>query len=415
MLLNDLIVLISLLLISGFFSGAEMAFVVSNKLKLEIKARRNNLSAKNALHFSQNPQSFFSTILIGNNVVNIAFASISTVFLTTFFGMGEIDILLISTFTLLIIAELIPKYFARETADRLILISAMPLRITSIILYPFVKTLSSISSLLTQTSNVKEEKIDYLFSKEDIELLVEESMEAGVVNKKESDIINKVLALGNQRVYEAMRPRTEIVGVETGQSIDDVLSVFIDSGYSKLPVYEENLDNIKGVVFAYDLFKSPEDLNSLIREIIYVPETKKTFDMLNEMLAKQASVAIVIDEFGGTAGIITTEDIMEELFGEIKDEYDVDEDICRRVGPDTYLISGKVEIDFINEKYGLDIPTGEYETIGGFITANTGRIPAEGENIIIDGFNILIARATPIKIDVIKLVTSNPVIDQSNK
>ncbi len=406
MYFNDIIILIALLVISGFFSSAEMAFVVSNKLKLEIKARRNNFSAKNALYFSQNPQSFFSTILIGNNVVNIAFASISTVFLTLFFGMGELGILLISTFTLLIIAELIPKYFAREISDRMVLLSAVPLRIFSILLYPFVKTLSSISVLLTQSSNVKEDKFNYLFSKEDIESLVEESMEAGVVNKKESDIINKVLALGDQRVYEAMRPRTEIVGVETGQSIDEVLSIFIDSGYSKLPVFEENLDNIKGVVFAYDLFKSPKDLNSLIREIIFVPETKKTFDMLNEMLAKQVSVAIVIDEFGGTAGIITTEDIMEELFGEIKDEYDVDEDICRRVAPDTYLISGKVEIDFINEKYGLNIPEGDYGTIGGFITANLGRIPGEGENITIDGFNILIARATPIKIDVIKLVAS---------
>ncbi len=404
MFTGDLFILIALLIISGFFSGSEMAFVVSNKLKIEIKARKNNLSAKSALYFSQKPQDFFSTILLGNNVVNIAFASISTFFLTVFFGFSELIILIITTFTLLIIAELLPKYFAGEIADRFILIASLPLKAVSIAFYPFVKILSSISYFITQSSNVKEEKINYLFSREDIESLVEESMEAGVVNKNESDIINKVLALGDQRVYEAMRPRTEIVGVETGQSLNEVLSIFIDSGYSKLPVYEENLDNIKGVVFAYDLFKSPPDLKSIIREIIFVPETKKTFDMLNEMLAKQVSVAIVIDEFGGTAGIITTEDIMEELFGEIKDEYDVDEDICRRVAQDTYLISGKVEIDFINEKYGLNLPTGDYETIGGFITSGLGRIPAEGEGITIDGFNILIARATPVKIDVVKLV-----------
>ena len=404
MFMNDLILLFALLVISGFFSASEMAFVVSNKLKLEIKARKSNIAAKNALYFSRNPQEFFSTILIGNNIVNIAFASLSTFFLTLFFGLDELSILLISTFTLLIIAELIPKYFAREIADRYILLASIPLKVISFIMYPFVKILSSISFFLTQSSNVKEEKINYLFSKEDIESLVEESMEAGVVNKKESDIINKVLSLGDQRVYEAMRPRTEIVGVEIGQGLDEALSIFIDSGYSKLPVYDENLDNIKGVVLAYDLFKSPSDLKSITREIIFVPETKKTFDMLNEMLAKQVSVAVVIDEFGGTAGIITMEDIMEELFGEIKDEYDIDEDICRRVAPGTYLISGKVEIDFINEKYNLDIPTGDYETIGGFITSNTGMIPGEGENLIINGFNILIARATPIKIDVVKLV-----------
>ena len=403
MLVNDIIILIILLLVSGFFSSSEMAFVVSNKLKLEIKARKNNLSAKTALLFSQNPQDFFSTVLIGNNIVNIAFASICTVVLTTFFGLGELSILFISTFVLLIIGELIPKYFAREIADRFVLLSALPVKVVSVVLFPFVKVLSSISSRLTQSSNVKEEKINYLFSREDIESLVEESMEAGIVNKKESDIINKVFYLGEQRVYEAMRPRTEIVGVEIGQNINEALTIFIESGYSKLPVYEENLDNIKGVVFAYDIFKSPEDLKSITREIIFVPETKKTFDMLNEMLTRQVSIAIVIDEFGGTAGIITLEDIMEELFGEIKDEYDVEEDICRRIAANTYLISGKVEIDFINEKYSLNIPTGDYETIGGYLTSNLGRIPVEGENVVVDNFNILIARATSIKIELVKL------------
>ena len=403
MLVNDIIILIILLLVSGFFSSSEMAFVVSNKLKLEIKARKNNLSAKTALLFSQNPQDFFSTVLIGNNIVNIAFASICTVVLTTFFGLGELSILFISTFVLLIIGELIPKYFAREIADRFVLLSALPVKVVSVVLFPFVKVLSSISSRLTQSSNVKEEKINYLFSREDIESLVEEIMEAGIVNKKESDIINKVFYLGEQRVYEAMRPRTEIVGVEIGQNINEALTIFIESGYSKLPVYEENLDNIKGVVFAYDIFKSPEDLKSITREIIFVPETKKTFDMLNEMLTRQVSIAIVIDEFGGTAGIITLEDIMEELFGEIKDEYDVEEDICRRIAANTYLISGKVEIDFINEKYSLNIPTGDYETIGGYLTSNLGRIPVEGENVVVDNFNILIARATSIKIELVKL------------
>ena len=189
-----------------------------------------------------------------------------------------------------------------------------------------------------------------------------------------------------------------------------MIKVFIESGFSKIPVYEENLDNIKGVIFAYDLFKFPQDLKSITREIIFVPETKKSLDMLNEFLEKHVSIAIVIDEFGGTAGIITIEDIMEELFGEIRDEYDVEEDICRRVAADTYLISGRVEADFVNEKYELGIPPGDYETIGGFITTRLGRIPAEGENINIGRFNILIARATPIKIEVVKLIV-NPDIN----
>jgi len=400
---GDIIILISLIILSAFFSGSEIAFIVGNKIKIEIRARKKNIAAESAQHFINNPQKFFSTILIGNNIVNIAFASISALFLSAIFGLNKFTILIISTFIILLFGELVPKYFARELADRVILLAALPLRAVSILLYPFVKITSSLSSLFTQSSNVSEEKINYLFSKEDIETLVKESHEAGIVNKKESDIISKVFSLGDIRVYEAMRPRTEIVGIEIGQSIDEALSIFIESGYSKLPVYEDNLDNIKGVIYAYDIFKSPKNLNEIIKEIIFVPETKKGFDMLNEFLSKQASIAVVIDEFGGTAGIITMEDIIEELFGEIRDEYDIEEDICRKIDENTYIINGKVEIDYINEKYNLNIPTGDYETIGGYITTRLGRIPAQGENVLIDGFNILIARANQIKVEVVKL------------
>ncbi len=402
MLLDDLLILLILLLFSAFFSGSEIAFIASNKLKLEVKARKNNLAAKSAHYFTHNPHNFFSTILLGNNVVNITFASISAIFLFKLFGLTDVEIMLISTFLILLFGELIPKYFSREMADRVVLITALPIRFLSIILYPFTKIISAISTFFTQYSGVREEKFNYLFSKEDIEFLVEESLEAGVVKKSESDVISKVLELGDQRVYEAMRPRTEIIGVEITQSINEVISVFIDSGYSKLPVYEENLDNIKGVVFAYDIFKSPPDLKSIMREIIFVPEAKKTFDMMNEFLSRHVSIAIVIDEFGGTAGIITMEDIMEELFGEIRDEYDIEEYICRKVGGNSYLISGKVEIDYINEKYSLNIPTGDYETIAGFISSRIGRIPAEGENLTLENFNIIIVRASNIKIDLVK-------------
>ncbi len=402
-MINDLIFLLIQLLISAFFAGTEIAFITSNKLKIEVKARKKNFAAKSALYFSRNTNKFFSTILIGNNAVNIAFASISAVLLFKLFRLSDAEILLISTFLILIFGELLPKYLSRELADRVVLITALPLRAVSIALYPFTKIVSTISSFFTQLSDVKEEKINYLFSKEDIELLVEESSEAGVVKKSESDVIAKVLDLGDQRVNEAMRPRTEIIGVEISQSIDEVISVFIDSGYSKLPVYEDNLDNIKGVVFAYDIFKFPQDLKSIMREIIFVPEAKKTFDMMNEFLRRRVSIAIVIDEFGGTAGIITMEDIMEELFGEIRDEYDVEENICRKIGENSFLISGKVEIDFINEKYLLSIPTGDYETIAGFISSRIGRIPAEGENLTVDNFNIVIARASNIKIELVKL------------
>jgi CBS domain containing-hemolysin-like protein len=411
---SEFILLIVLIVVSAFFSGSEMAYVVSNKIKIEIRARKNEIGGKSAYSFTNNPQDFFSTILLGNNIINIAFASISTVVLTASFGFNEFSILLLSTFFLLIFGELLPKYLSRELAERVILLTALPIRILYYILYPFIKVISSLSSFLIHSSNIREENLKFLFSKEDIESLVSESHAAGVVNKSESDIIKKVLALSEQRVYEAMRPRTEITGIEIEESIAEVLDLFIDSGYSKMPVYEENLDNIKGVVYAYDLFKNPQNLESIMREIIYVPETKKSFEMLNEFLNKRVSIAVVIDEFGGTAGIVTMEDIIEELFGEIEDEYDIEEDICKQISTNEYVISGKVEIDYINEKYNLQITSGDYETIAGYIIYNIGRIPVQGENIKLDNFNILIARASQTTIDIVRLtVITEPVLSAS--
>lgn len=204
-----------------------------------------------------------------------------------------------------------------------------------------------------------------------------------------------------------MRPRTEIVGVEIHSSIEDVHKSFIDSGYSKLIVYEENLDNIKGVILAKDLFTNPKTITEVLREIKFYPETKRSLEVLNELLESKISIAVVVDEFGGTAGIVTMEDIIEELFGEIKDEYDIEEHICRRISRDTYLISGKVEIDHLNEKYKIGIPEGDYETVAGYIENRLGRIPKQGESFLIDNYDLIIVKATQTKIELIKLIVRN--------
>ena len=399
----EITALIFLIIISAFFSGTEIAFIVANKIKIEVKARKKRLDAQSALYFINNPQTFFSTILIGNNIVNIAFASISAVFLSVFFSLNELQILLVSSFIILLFGELIPKYFARELSERIVLLAALPLRVVNFLLYPFIKITSSISSFLTNTSNVKAESMKFLFSKEDLEILIQESHKAGMVDKKESDIISKVLSLGDQRVYEVMRPRTEIVGIEISRPIEEALLLFIESGYSKLPVFDENLDNIKGIIYANDFFKSPQSINEILHDAVFVPETKKSFELLNEFLNRQVTIAIVIDEFGGTAGIVTMEDIFEEMFGEIRDEYDIDEDICKKISDNTYIISGKVEIDYINENFNLSIPAGDYETIAGFITNRIGRIPLQGETVSFDGFTFFIVRANQIRIDIVRL------------
>lgn len=391
-------------MISAFFSASEIAYIVANKTKVEIKARSRNFAARHAFFFTKNPQNFFSTILIGNNIANITFASFSAIFLAAIFNLDEPSILILSTLILLFLGELIPKYIAQEFADHFHLLSAIPLRLFSILISPFTNFIIKFTALFVKDTYSSEIGRSSLFTRETIESLVRESREAGVVDKKESDIISKVLSFSDQRVYEAMRPRTEIVGVEISQSIDEAIGIFIDSGYSKLPVYEESLDNIKGVIYLYDVFTSPSDIQSILRKILFVPETKKSFEMLNEFLENQISIAIVVDEFGGTAGLVTMEDIIEELFGEIRDEYDVEEEICRKISDNSYLFSGKVEIDFINEKYHLNLPTGDFETIAGYIISHIGRIPIQGENIKIDNKNFLIARASNKKIEVLKLI-----------
>ncbi|MBP1682891.1 MAG: tlyC, partial [Ignavibacteriaceae bacterium] len=391
---HQIIYLILLVALSAFFSGTELAFVVANKLKIEVRARKKNLAALSAKYFISNPQNFFSTILIGNNIVNIAYASLGAVYLSTIFGWSELTILIVLSLVILFFGEILPKYLARELADRLILLTSLPLRAFSYLLLPFVKITTAISNKVVQTSSLKTDSLYHLFDKEDIKGLVKESEIAGIVDKRDSVLINKVIELGDQRVYEAMTPRTEIVGVEISSDIKEVLNIFIESDFSKLPVYEDNLDNIKGVLLAKDLFKSPENIKAILREVSFIPETKKSFEVLNDFLEKRNSIAIVVDEHGGTAGIVTIEDILEELFGEIEDEFDIQEDICRRIAQDTYIISGKVEVDHINEKYNLNIEEGDYETLSGFITSKSGKIPSPGEVITVDNFSIQIIRAT---------------------
>ena len=400
---TNIIILFLMIAASAFFSSTEIAFIISNKIKIEILARKKNIAAENLLYFVKKPEYFFSTILIGNNIVNISFASLFALLLFEHYRLNDFQILIISTVIILLFGELLPKYFAREFADSFILWASIPLRMVSVILKPLIIVTSSISSFFTKSKSLNEASTRSLMSREDLESLLEESHQAGEVNSKESNLIKKVLDLREQRIYEAMRPRTEIIGVEISATIEEVIHTFIESAYSKLPVYEENVDNIKGFVLAYDVFSSPTDVQSIMREMYFVPETKKTAEVLEEFLANSISIAAVVDEFGGTAGIVTMEDIIEELFGEIRDEYDVDENICKKIGENSYLISGKVEIDFVNEKYSFNFPVGDFETVSGMITSKSGKIPSQGETIVIGENEFFIIRANQVKIDLVKL------------
>ncbi|MGE5798671.1 MAG: hemolysin family protein [Ignavibacteria bacterium] len=396
------ILLLSCILLSAFFSAAETVFLRANKVRIKINLQKNNFAAKNVQFFIVNPQKLLFTALIGNKFVNISLIVLSILYFTPVFSLSAFGVFAVSSFLILLTAEILPLFFMKDFADKIVYSFAFFLKAAYFFLFPFVKAASFIYKHSVQVF-AGNDQLNWLFGKKEMQQLNEEIKETEESGKKEKNITKRVLALSEQRVYDSMRPRTEIVGVEVNQTIDEVLSVFIESRYSKLPVYEENLDNIKGIVYAYDLFKTPSDLKSIIKEVMFVPETKKSYELLNDFLIKQTNIAAVIDEFGGTAGIISLEDIIEELFGEIRDEYDIEEDISRKIDENTYLLSGKIEIDFLNEKYGLNIPTGDYTTISGYITSYLGRIPVQGENVDINNFSIFIARANQNKIDVVRL------------
>jgi CBS domain containing-hemolysin-like protein len=403
----EIIQLIILILASAYFSGTEIAYVVSNKLKIELRARKNNLVYNNILFFITNPQDFFSAILISNNIVNISFSTIAAVLLYRYSDYDEFTIVLLSSFVLLFFGELLPKYFAREVADSFLRYSILPLKLVYFILYPIIKLFSSLSNIISRSRNQNEENINSLFDKDDLHTLINESFSSGNIHEQDTDYLKKAIDLTDKKVYDAMIPRTDITAVEINDSIEDVKKIFIESGFSKILVYNESIDNISGFVHVYDLFKFPKDIKSILREVQFVPATKKIIDLLNELLEKRISIAIVVDEFGGTAGLISLEDIIEEMLGEIRDEYDTDDLISKQVSENTFVFSGKVSIDKINTEFDIFVPEGDYETLAGYITSKVGEIPSKGTSLDIDNFKIIILKADSKKVDLVKIIKLN--------
>lgn len=397
---QDIVLLIVLVLMSGYFSATEMSYLISNRIKLELRTGNRSFTSRSSKYFYDNPEIFFSTVLIGNNIVNISFASVSAIVLTSALGLSEWQVLVVSSVLLLLFGELIPKYLGGEIPHTIYLLFSAPLKIVSVVFSPFVIITSKISRKVTgETDNTTHN----VMGREDIMLLVRESLGQQSQDDQQSRIIKRIFELKETRVYEVMRPRTEIAGVELNTQLDIVLKKFAETGYSKLPVFDDTLDDIKGIVFAFDLFTNPSSLSEIIREVPFVPETKSCIELLNEMMSEKYSMAIVIDEFGGTAGLITMEDVLEEMFGEIRDEYDTENYVLKKLKEDTFLMSGNVELDHITDKFGITFPAGDYTTLSGYITSNTGRIPEQGEIIRVGQYQFSIVKANKVRVEFTRL------------
>ena len=418
MVFNDVIIILSLLL-SAFFSGLEIAFVSSNKLFLEIQKKQTGFNSILLEKCTKNPSKFIATMLVGNNISLVIYGifmgeKILGVLFPEIKNQDNLtlDILFyqtaISTIIILITAEFLPKVFFRLYAHKLITLFSIPAACFFYLFSPITFMIMNLTDwVLKNIFKVKSDQTNISFSKVELGDYIETEME----NSKNNEIIDpeirifqNALDFSDLRSRETMVPRTEIIALDFSSNTDDIMNIFITTGFSKLPIYKGSIDNIIGYIHAFEMFKHPKEIIDIILPVTFVPEPMKINKVL-ELLSKQnRSMAIVLDEHGGTSGLITIEDIVEELFGEIQDEHDQIDHVEKVISKNKYEFSTRLEVDYINQNYQLGIAENElYETLGGWIVFNTAEIPDKNEIITIDNYRVTILEASSTKIEKIFL------------
>lgn len=420
----NILIIVSSLILSAFFSGMEIAYVSSNKIFVEIEKRQTGLLPNILKRLTKKPSKFIATMLVGNNIALVLYGffmgdlvmswlyslqSMDSAFLNLFItDFSLLTQTVISTLVILFTAEFLPKVFFQIYANSLLKFFALPA-------YFFYLLFSFISSFVIWISDVilkrffktEGDEVQRAFSKLELGNFISEQMET-VQFKEDMDseiqIFQNALEFADLRSREVMIPRTEIVAVEHTVAPNDLINTFTETGLSKILIFNETIDDIIGYVHSFELFKNPETIKSILLPVVFVPETMWVKDVLNILMKKRKSIAVVIDEYGGTSGMITIEDIVEELFGEIEDEHDPVVLIEEKLGEDHYKFSARLEVDYLNENYDTGIPEGEnYETLGGFITNHTEEIPQQFEEVRIANFIFTILEASNTKIELVEL------------
>lgn len=420
----DLIIpILVTLLFSAFFSGMEIAFVSSNKLKIEVDKNKDLLPARILSGFARRQSRFIGAMLLGNNIALVIYGIYSARLLHDPLlsiipqGFGSEALLLmlqtiISTMLILVVAEFLPKVLFRINPNKILEFFAIPTYVIYILIYPAILLFIGLSELILHfVLRINITQPDYSFSAVDLDHYLKESailQPAEHEDFQEIQMFQNVRDLGNIKLRECMVPRNEIAAINSNESIDVLNGYFIETGHSKIPVYLDSIDNIVGYVHLYDLFRKPARISDIIKPVMIVPETMPANKLLNMFISERKSVALVVDEFGGTAGMLTIEDIIEEIFGEIEDEFDVEELIENQLDNDEYLLSGRLEIDYLNQKYGLKLAeSDDYETLAGYIIHHHESIPVINDEIMIDGFLFTIVQATDTKVEQV-LLRLNP-------
>ena len=414
-------ILVALLLIA-FFSGIEIAFVSANKLRIELLKEKGSRKARIVSEFANNPSKFISTMLVGLNISLVLFGSVTANYFTndnfSFLPTRELPLLLIqtlfTTFVILIFGELLPKILFRVNSDQTLLWFSIP---TKYLFYVPLKPLTSVFHNLSRWiikmvigTELVESKPS--FTKEDLEYLVKETAVTDDTGNDEADHLNsemfeKALYLKEVKVRNCMVPRPEIQGLDVNDGLDELKNRLIETKLSRLIIYDEVIDKVLGYVHHFDLIKNPLNLRQIIRPLQVIPESMTANDLMLQFIREKKNIAWVVDEYGGTAGIITLEDLMEEIFGEIKDEHDEENLTEKKVSDSEYIFSGRLEVDYLNEEHKLDIPEGEYTTLSGYIINGFEDIPEAGTALDLDKFHIKILKATDKRIELVKVKVVN--------
>lgn len=404
------LVIIITILLSGFFSGIEIAFVSSNRLKQELDLMRNQLPAKILSSFFNNPSRFIGAMLLGNNIAlviyGMAMASLLEPVIFSILPVGinsELVIILIqtiiSTLVILVTAEFLPKVIFRINPNAILNFFSLPLWVFYFLFYPLILLYIGFSELILKyIFRVHLSSDSYQFSYIDLEEYVKDYRphedETEEINQ-EIQMIQNAISFKNVKLRDCMVPRTEIVALDIKESIATLTKLFIESGHSKLMIYDETIDHLIGYVHTSDLFSKPDQIKSVTRQVEVYPGTMSAKELLNHFIQNHKSVAIIVDEFGGTSGIVTMEDVIEEIFGEIDDEFDVEDTTESLIGENKYLLSTRLEIDYLNEKYKFNIPVSdEYETLAGFIIQFHESIPEINEEILVHPFKFIVTKSS---------------------
>lgn len=403
--MTQIIVLVILILLNAYFAATEIAFISLNDAKIERDAKEGNKKAKQILKMLKSPSKFLATIQIGITLAGFlssAFASdafadklapvlnnlIPMVSLEVWRGVSIVLITIILSFFTLVFGELVPKRLAMKYYEKISYATIGVIRGISVITAPFVKLLTASTNMVSKIFGVGESE-EEVVTEEEIKMMIAEGEEKGTIEQGERQLLNNVFEFNDIIVSEIMTPRTDMYAIDINDKIEDVLDEIDEFKYSRIPVYEENVDDIKGILFVKDILKPLKDkekieIDKIIREPYFVPESKDIDELFKEMQQNKVQMAIVIDEYGGTAGLITMEDIIEELVGNIFDEYDEEEIDVKKIDENTYIVSGLLTSYELKKVFGIEIPEGDYETLSGYLLDRLGRIPDENEHPVIE-------------------------------